>query len=236
MAVEKRIRALDALPAGYIKVSSGLGDVEPQAVLLVPTFSDGEVNGVIELGFLRRLEPRDSALLEMIAGNLGTALEAARYRQRLQVVLEETQQLNEELQVQQEELKTANEELEEQSRVLRESQAHLETQQAELEQTNEQLNEKTLRLQEQRFVQAKENVWNALYFLRSCAICLFSADAAEGQFTSSPASWRLAMKPTKPVTNNACSQRPSGVRGSSPRAEYLSPSLACASSNSPDSI
>ncbi|MCU9947279.1 response regulator [Pseudomonas sp. PDM13] len=150
VAMEKRIRALDALPAGYIKVSSGLGDVEPQAVLLVPTFSDGEVNGVIELGFLRRLEPRDSALLEMIAGNLGTALEAARYRQRLQVVLEETQQLNEELQVQQEELKTANEELEEQSRVLRESQAHLETQQAELEQTNERLGEQAQEMAAQR--------------------------------------------------------------------------------------
>ncbi|MGA6103816.1 response regulator [Pseudomonas solani] len=150
VAVEKRIRALDSLPAGYIKVSSGLGDVEPQAVLLVPTFSDGEVNGVIELGFLRRLEPRDSALLEMIAGNLGTALEAARYRQRLQVVLEETQQLNEELQVQQEELKTANEELEEQSRVLRESQAHLETQQAELEQTNERLGEQAQEMAAQR--------------------------------------------------------------------------------------
>jgi signal transduction histidine kinase len=80
-------------------------------------------------------------LLELIAGNIGTSIEAARYRQRLQEVLAETQQLNEELQVQQEELKTANEELEEQSRILKESQAHLETQQAELEQTNEQLAE-----------------------------------------------------------------------------------------------
>ncbi len=150
VAIEKRARVLDALPAGYIKVNSGLGDVEPQSVLLVPTFSDGEVNGVIELGFLRRLEPRDSALLEMIASNLGTALEASRYRQRLQAVLEETQQLNEELQVQQEELKTANEELEEQSRVLRESQAHLETQQAELEQTNVRLGEQAQEMAAQR--------------------------------------------------------------------------------------
>ncbi len=43
---------------------------------------------------------------------------AARYRERLQDALAETQQLNEELQVQQEELRTANEELEEQSRAL----------------------------------------------------------------------------------------------------------------------
>jgi signal transduction histidine kinase len=73
-------------------------------------------------------------------------MEAALYRQRLQNVLEETQQLNEELEVQQEELRTANEELEEQSRVLEQSQAHLEEQKAALEQTNEQLAEQALSL------------------------------------------------------------------------------------------
>ena len=81
---------------------------------------------------------------------LGASLEAARYRKRLQDVLEETQQLNEELQVQQEELRTANEELEEQSRALKESQAHLESQQAELEQTNVQLSEQADKLEAQR--------------------------------------------------------------------------------------
>ncbi len=91
-----------------------------------------------------------SSCWNSIAGNIGTSIEAARYRQRLQEVLAETQQLNEELQVQQEELKTANEELEEQSRILKESQAHLETQQVELEQTNEQLAEQAQILAEQR--------------------------------------------------------------------------------------
>lgn len=109
----------------------------------MPATEDGQINGVIELGFLRPLQERDEELLERVGGNLGMSIESARYRQRLQEVLAETQQLNEELQVQQEELKTANEELEEQSRVLKESQAHLETQQAELEQTNEQLSERT---------------------------------------------------------------------------------------------
>jgi signal transduction histidine kinase/DNA-binding response OmpR family regulator/CHASE3 domain sensor protein len=132
---------LDSVPSDYFKVSSGLGEGLPHSVLVVPTSDDGRVNGVIELGFLRPLADRDVELLELIAGNIGTSIEAARYRQRLQEVLAETQQLNEELQVQQEELKTANEELEEQSRILKESQAHLETQQVELEQTNEQLAE-----------------------------------------------------------------------------------------------
>jgi len=156
-AQQARLIRLDSVPADYFKVSSGLGEGLPHSVLVVPTSDDDRVNGVIELGFLRPLTERDVALLELIAGNIGTSIEAARYRQRLQEVLAETQQLNEELQVQQEELKTANEELEEQSRILKESQAHLETQQVELEQTNEQLAEQALTLAEQRDAMDRKN-------------------------------------------------------------------------------
>ncbi len=138
-AQQDKLIRLDDVPADYFKVSSGLGEGTARSVLVVPTSDDDRVNGVIELGFLRPLTDRDIELFELIANNIGTSIEAARYRQRLQEVLAETQQLNEELQVQQEELKTANEELEEQSRILKESQTHLETQQAELEQTNEAL-------------------------------------------------------------------------------------------------
>ncbi|MGY2260730.1 response regulator [Pseudomonas sp. SDO55104_S430] len=150
VAQQARLIRLDSVPGDYFKVSSGLGEGLPCSVVVVPTSDDDRVNGVIELGFLRPLDDRDIELLELIAGSIGTSIEAARYRQRLQEVLAETQQLNEELQVQQEELKTANEELEEQSRILKESQAHLETQQVELEQTNEQLAEQAEVLAEQR--------------------------------------------------------------------------------------
>ena len=153
-----RLIRLDDVPVDYFKVCSGLGEGATRSVLVMPTSDDDRVNGVIELGFLRPLDERDVELVELIAGNIGTSIEAARYRQRLQEVLAETQQLNEELQVQQEELKTANEELEEQSRILKESQAHLETQQAELEQTNEQLAEQTQTLAEQRDAMDRKNV------------------------------------------------------------------------------
>ncbi|RMV79542.1 Sensor histidine kinase/response regulator [Pseudomonas caricapapayae] len=149
-AQQDRIITLDDLPENYFKVASGLGDGSPRSVVVVPTSNDDQVNGVIELGFLRPLTERDVEFLELVADNIGTSIEAARYRQRLQEVLAETQQLNEELQVQQEELRTANEELEEQSRILKESQAHLETQQAELEQTNEQLADQSQALADQR--------------------------------------------------------------------------------------
>nr|WP_315256519.1 response regulator [uncultured Duganella sp.] len=145
-ALERRVIRLEPLPADYIRVASGLGGGAPASVLLAPVDSDGDINGVIELGLLRPITERDVDLLTLVKGNIGSAIEASQSRQRLQEVLAETQQLNEELQVQQEELRTANEELEEQSRVLEESQASLENQKAELEQTNEQLNEQGVAL------------------------------------------------------------------------------------------
>ena len=145
-ALENRVLQLDQLPAGYLTVNSGLGQAAPRHVIIVPVVHEGVVNGVVEMGFLRQLDKRDTEFVKLIAGSIGTSIHSALYRQRLQDLLAETQQLNEELQVQQEELRTANEELEEQSRVLKESQANLENQQAELEQTNVQLGEQALAL------------------------------------------------------------------------------------------
>lgn len=149
-ALERRAIELDSLPPGYLKVSSALGSTDVQSVLIAPVEDSGLLNAVLEVGFLRPLREDDMELLRRVSDNIGSAIEAARYRQRLQRVLAETQQLNEELQVQQEELRAANEELEEQSSALRESQAHMEEQQAELEQTNEQLAEQAHELARQR--------------------------------------------------------------------------------------
>ena len=149
-ALERRAMALDSVPPGYMKVTSALGDTDARSVLIVPIEDSGMLNAVLEVGFLRPLHDEDSELLRRVSESIGSAIEAARYRQRLQRVLAETQQLNEELQVQQEELRAANEELEEQSNALRESQAHMEEQQAELEQTNEQLAEHSEELARQR--------------------------------------------------------------------------------------
>ena len=136
---EERMLALDDLPSDYIKVSSGLGRAAPRQLLIAPFRNEGEINGVIEIGFLHSTAPRELEFLELVGEAVGAAVAAARYRQRLQESLAETRQLNEELQLQQEELRSANEELEAQSRVLELSHASLENQQAELEQINEQL-------------------------------------------------------------------------------------------------
>jgi signal transduction histidine kinase/CheY-like chemotaxis protein/CHASE3 domain sensor protein len=145
-ATSKRMLHLKDIPPGYIKVSSGLGEGMPRELIVLPVDSDGQVNGVVELGFLHPVGERELDYLKLVAANVGSAIEATLARQRIAEVLTETQQLNEELQVQQEELRTANEELEEQSHVLEQSQVNLENQKAELEQTNERLAEQALML------------------------------------------------------------------------------------------
>ncbi|NAT66946.1 two-component system sensor histidine kinase/response regulator, partial [Pseudomonas syringae pv. actinidifoliorum] len=95
-ASQDRIITLDELPENYFKVASGLGEGSPRSVMVVPISNDDQVNGVVELGFCALLTEQDVEFLELVSDNIGTSIEAARYRQRLQEVLAETQQLNEE--------------------------------------------------------------------------------------------------------------------------------------------
>ncbi len=161
-AKERKTFQLPDVPAGYLSIGSALGESTPRHLLISPAGSDGEVNTVLELGFLYPINPWAVELLEQVSESIGTAVRSAHYRANLQDFLEETQRQAEELQAQGEELRVNNEELEEQSRALRESQSRLEQQQAELEQTNAQLEEQAQTLENQRddLMRAKESVQN----------------------------------------------------------------------------
>ena len=142
--------AMRDLPAGYLQVSSATASGTAAQVMIVPVMTDGQLSGVLELGFLRKdAMDADMELLQTVAPTVGSAIKAAEYRENLRELLEQTQHQAEELQSQQEELRVTNEELEEQSRALMESQAMLENQQAELEQTNLQLTAQADQLEQQ---------------------------------------------------------------------------------------
>jgi signal transduction histidine kinase len=138
------------LPEGYFTVGSGLGRSAPRHLMIAPLTVDGRVNSVLELGFFTRVTESDREFVDRVAESIAVAVRSARYRTRLQDLLEETQRQAEELQVQSEELRVANEELEEQSRALKESHGRLEQQQVELEQTNAQLEEQAKILETQK--------------------------------------------------------------------------------------
>ncbi|MBJ3787000.1 response regulator [Devosia sediminis] len=149
-AAEQRTIVVGDVPQGYIAFGSALGSEKPRYLAIVPGIVEGEVNSVIELGFVHSIDEKAIALLARASEGIAIAVRSAKYRGELQNLLEETQRQSEELQTQSEELRVNNEELEEQGRALKESQARLEQQQVELEQTNSQLEEQAQQLEAQR--------------------------------------------------------------------------------------
>jgi signal transduction histidine kinase/CheY-like chemotaxis protein/CHASE3 domain sensor protein len=147
---DRRVLALEELPVGYLDVSSAVGRTGALSLLVAPAIAEGGVQGVVELGFLRRLGHAERLLLERVGEPLAVALRTARDRSRLEELLEETRRQAEELQAQEEELRASNEELEAQGRMLLDSQAQLEEQHRDLSQTNARLEEHTELLRAQR--------------------------------------------------------------------------------------
>ena len=144
----RRVRALD-VGESYFAVRSALGGAAPRHLLIAPLVADGVLHGVVELGLTTRPEGLETTLMERVGDSLATAIRAARDRDRIGALLEETQRQAEELQTQQEELRVANEELEEQSNAVKASHAQLQEQQAELEAINAQLEQQTHELEQQ---------------------------------------------------------------------------------------
>jgi len=147
---KKAVVRINDVPEGYLAVGSGLGKGIPRQLIIVPAHTDGDVNAVVELGFIHPLNAQTQEFLQESASQIAISIKSAHYRDNLQELLMETQRQAEELQAQSEELRVSNEELEEQSRALQESQSRMELQQVEMEQTNAQLEEQTQLLEHQR--------------------------------------------------------------------------------------
>ncbi|HMJ52944.1 MAG TPA: response regulator [Polyangiaceae bacterium] len=149
-AAAKKLLYLKDLPPGYLHIRSGVGAHSAVELVAVPATADGEVLGVVELGFLHAVDSRVLDLLERAGPIVATAIRSATYRRRLRDLLMESQQQAEELQTQQEELRVANEELEQQGEALREARQAMEERQERLERTNARLEEHAQELAEAR--------------------------------------------------------------------------------------
>ncbi len=149
-AKDKRALRVRDVPDDYLPISSAIGKGTPNELVVVPASIDGVVQAVVELGFFGATNSDQRELLSRVSESIAVAVRAAKDRQRLEELLQETQQQAEELHAGAEELRVSNEELEEQGRALRESQAHLEVQQSELEQINPRLEEQAQLLEHQK--------------------------------------------------------------------------------------
>jgi len=141
-AISKETMTITQVPEDYTSISSSMGEITPQTLVIFPLMKDDNVVGVIELGWLEQEHKYTSHYLEAISESMATALSVAESHQKLQVLLDQSQQQMEELQVREEELRAINEEVEQRSTQLAHSQKKLEQQSQELQSTNDALEHK----------------------------------------------------------------------------------------------
>lgn len=119
VALEKSSLILDEIPPESIKIRSGLGEILPKNLALIPIMYNDQVNGVLELGTLKAFTGKQIEFLHEISGNISLALQNIQARERIQALLSETQNQTAAMQAQEEELRAANEELAAQAEALR---------------------------------------------------------------------------------------------------------------------
>ncbi len=150
VALEKKTILLTDVPEDYVRISSGLGEVVPRNIVVMPILHNGQLKGVMELGTLNKFDDIQLDFLEQIGPGLGVTFNSVQTRQEVKELLVQSQAQTEELEAQQEELRQSNEELEEQTNELQASEELLKTQQEELEVVNQELEERTVGMEAQR--------------------------------------------------------------------------------------
>ncbi len=138
-------------------VQSSLTTAVPHHVIISPFLYEGDVKGIVEIGFAEKTSQLKNQFFELVMPSLGIAVNTAEARTRQKVLLNQTQKqakdLEEQkdvLQAQQEELQHSNEELQSQSEELQSQSEELQAQQEELRQVNEELEERTKALEIQQ--------------------------------------------------------------------------------------
>jgi PAS domain S-box-containing protein len=110
-ALEKETIYLTEVPQDYIEVTSGLGDANPNAILLIPLKIEEEVLGVIELASLNKFLPHEIELCEKLAQSIASTLRTVRINNRTNELLRKSQEQTEIMVSQEEEMRQNMEEL-----------------------------------------------------------------------------------------------------------------------------
>ncbi|MBP1967349.1 response regulator [Paenibacillus aceris] len=146
-ALEKRMFHFTNVPDHYVKITSGLGAVRAQSVLIVPILHNNEVIAVMELASLNKFTHQQLELLEDILNVLGTIVHSVQTRVEVERLLREYQHMTEELQIQTEELQSQQEELHMTNEQLEEHNRCAEERSKELERIKVALEEHAVQLQ-----------------------------------------------------------------------------------------
>jgi len=137
---------LDEVPAGYVRISSAIGESRPVNVMIVPIVFEDQVLGVIEAGSLWPFTQVHRDFLEQLMEAIGVNVNTMIANARTDALLEQSQRLTAELQARQQELQQSNAELADKAALLASQNRDIETKNAEIEQARQEIEERALQL------------------------------------------------------------------------------------------
>ncbi|MCP4695696.1 MAG: GAF domain-containing protein [Gammaproteobacteria bacterium] len=135
-------------PENPLLPESGEGSL--QNILAIPLFFEGNVNGVIELGFAGKLTDGNLEFLHQAAVNIGIAVHAAESHLQQQALLEQTGNQAEELRSQTEQLLVQTQESQARQERLRQANEEMEKHTRELERQRDEIRAKNRLLEQSR--------------------------------------------------------------------------------------
>lgn len=109
--LEKETTSLTEIPDEYIRITSGLGDANPRALLFVPLKLDQEVYGIVELASFDPYDEHEIQFVEKLAETIASTLGSVKAAQKNRHLIEQFQQQTEEMRAQEEEMRQNMEEL-----------------------------------------------------------------------------------------------------------------------------
>jgi HAMP domain-containing protein/signal transduction histidine kinase/ActR/RegA family two-component response regulator len=145
-AVEKRPIRVREVPAGYLRLHSGLGEAAPADLLVLPVLFEEQVLGAIELASFQQFNEVHTGFVEQLVETIGVVLNTIIANVRTEELLEQSQRLAQELQVQSVELQRKNAELQETAALLGEQNRNIEVKNREIEMARLGLEEKAEQL------------------------------------------------------------------------------------------
>jgi PAS domain S-box-containing protein len=110
-ALEKETILLTDIPNEYITIASGLGEANPNCVLLVPLKQDEKIMGVFEAASFKVFEEFEIDFVEKVAESIAATVATVKINEKTRYLLEQSQQQAEEMQAQEEEMRQNMEEL-----------------------------------------------------------------------------------------------------------------------------
>ena len=109
--LEKATTLLTEIPEDYVRITSGLGDSSPKAILMVPLKVDTNVYGIVELATFTEYKPHEIEFVEKLGETIASTLGSVKAAQKNRHLIEQFQQQTEEMRAQEEEMRQNMEEL-----------------------------------------------------------------------------------------------------------------------------